>query len=320
MKLTFSFGTHVLTLPAALSQHVEKATKKDMRILLELAALPLSFVDIEKAKKELLKKLSVSETELDAALAFWRGTGIIKGEDEEDAAPTPTAGAAPTVSPRVISDQGLPAYSGEELAALLERRVDLPQLIDACQQTFGKVFNTKEVEIIAGMLDYLGLDGEYILLLLAHCRSMGKKSLRYAEKMALSLHDEGIDSAAVLEERLSRIETMASAIGRLRAMFGISTRELTSKEKKAMEAWVCGMQYSEEMIRRAYEVTVDATGKPSIPYTNKVLERWHADGYRTVEDVDRALAEYSRKKAVGGSSFDADDFFEAALKRTYGEG
>ena len=53
-----------------------------------------------------------------------------------------------------------------------------------------------------------------------------------------------------------------------------------------------------------------------MPYANKILERWFADGYKTVADVDAALADYKRKKS-GGSSFDVDEFFEAALRRTY---
>ena len=148
---------------------------------------------------------------------------------------------------------------------------------------------------------------------------MEKKSLRYAEKMALTLHDEGITECSVLEDRLQRIELMASSIGKIRAMFGLSSRALTAKEKAMVENWVCQMQYSDSVLRLAYETTVNAINKPSIPYANTVLERWYAEGYRTVEDVERALAEYRRKKTEGNGSFDVDDFFEAALKRTYGE-
>ena len=223
-------------------------------------------------------------------------------------------------APVVLSDKGLPVYSRQELAGILERRRDLAHLVDDCQQAFGKIFNTNEIGIIAGLADYLGLDGEYILLLLTHCRNMEKKSLRYVEKMAITLHDEGIHDARDLEQRLHRIEVMADATGRVRALFGITSRALTSKEKAVLENWICHMQYGEEMLRRAYEMTVDAIGKASIPYANKILERWYADGYRTVQDVERALSDYKRKKAGDGTSFDVDEFFEAALKRTYGDG
>ena len=85
-----------------------------------------------------------------------------------------------------------------------------------------------------------------------------------------------------------------------------------------IEAWVCTMQYGHDVIRLAYDATVDAIGKPSLSYANTILERWYAEGYRTVEDVTKAMEDYRRAKS-GGSSFDIDDFFQAALKNTYGE-
>ena len=94
--------------------------------------------------------------------------------------------------------------------------------------------------------------------------------------------------------------------------------DATAKEKKMIENWICTMQYGTEVIRLAYDATVDAISKPSIAYANTILERWYAEGYRTVDDVTAAMEAYRRQK-LGGSSFDIDDFFEAALKNTYGE-
>ena len=86
-----------------------------------------------------------------------------------------------------------------------------------------------------------------------------------------------------------------------------------------IEKWVCTMQYPTEVLQKAYEITVDTINKPAIPYAHTILERWYSEGYRTLEDVEKAIAEYRRKKDEGKSSFDVDDFFEAALKRTYGK-
>ena len=323
MKLIFTYGCDALVLPAALAEHVDKATKKDIKILLSLAAEPLARVDMKLAGERVSSKLSLAAGELDTSLAFWRGTGLLSlAEDGEEAAALPTAAPsveAPAKVPRVIADGGLPVYSSEELSGILERRAGLSALIDECQRVFGKIFNTREVGLIAGLTDFLGLEEEYILLLLTHCVRMEKKSVRYVEKMAISLHDEGVTDVHDLEERLHRIEVMADATGKLRSLFGISSRALTTKEKGMIEKWLCVMQYDEAVLKMAYEITVDAIGKASIPYANTILERWYAEGYRTLEDVERAIAEYRRQKSDGNASFDVDDFFEAALKRTYGE-
>lgn len=321
MKLCFTYGNDALLLPVQVTEHVDKASKKDIKVLLSLAAEPTARLDLAAGCRIVAQRLSLTDAEIQTSLSFWRGTGIIEVvEDEESgvaAFDVPATSAAPTVQPRVIADKGLPSYSSDELSGLLQRRGELASLIDECQRVFGKIFTTREVNLIAGMVDYLGFEGDYILLLLSHCVRMEKKSLRYAEKMALTLYDEGVTDSSVLEERLRRIELMASSVGKVRALFGIASRALTSKEKTMIEKWVCTMQYDDDVLRLAYETTVNAINKASIPYANTILERWYAQGYRTITDVERALAEYRRKKTEG--SFDVDDFFEAALKRTYGE-
>ena len=56
----------------------------------------------------------------------------------------------------------------------------------------------------------------------------------------------------------------------------------------------------------------------------KILENWHNAGYTTLDQIKNAEAEYRRAKNINndtekneGDSFDTDDFFEAALKRSY---
>ncbi len=323
MNLFFSYGSDVLALPAAALSHIDKATKRDLRVLLCLAAEQRLSRDTAVLVPAVAKALQIDVVEVENAISFWRGAGILSLAGDGEVAPTVAVHPIATATPeapkeKAVADRGLPSYSADELAGILERRRDLSSLIDACQQALGKIFNTVEVGIVAGMRDYLGFEGEYILLLLSHCARMEKKSLRYAEKMALSLYDDGVTEVASLEERLLRIETMATAMGKIRAMFGIASRALTTKEKGMIEKWVCVMQYADDVLKKAYETTVDAIGKPSIAYANTILERWYAAGYRTVEDVERALSDYRREKS-GGSSFDVEDFFQAALKNTYGE-
>ena len=215
----------------------------------------------------------------------------------------------------------LPVYSSEELAGLLEQRESLRLLIDEAQNIFGKMFTMHEVNLLVGMVDYLGLDGEYILVLLAHCRRMEMKSLRAVERYAISLLDQGVDTAAGLEARVQALEAAHTLEGQVRAMFGLKSRALTGREKKFISAWL-GFGYGEEIVRRAYEITVNSTGGASLSYANAILERWNAEGLRTAQEIDARLqAEREAKagRAAPGSSFDTDDFFEAALRRSFAD-
>ncbi len=318
MKLEFIYGNSVLVLPAGVNAHAARATANDWRVLCALAADPLLCAEPSEGVKKVAVQLSLPEAAITSAIAFWRGAGVLCESEGDGKANRAARAAAAASGAKPIPDKGLPHYSSEELAGIAEGNADFAALIGACQQTFGKIFNTAEVSIIAGLTDYLGLEGDYILLLLSHCVRMEKKSLRYAEKTALSLYDDGITDAATLEERLQRIEIMATVTGKIRTMFGMASRAFTAKEKAMIEKWVCVMKYDMEVLQLAYDSTVNAIGKASVSYANTILERWYAEGYRTVEDVTRAMEEYRRRK-MGGSSFDADEFFNAALKNTYGE-
>ena len=106
-------------------------------------------------------------------------------------------------------------------------------------------------------------------------------------------------------------------------MFGMKTRALTTKESKILRSWQT-FGYDVEIVRMAYEKTVAATNEPSVPYTNAILERWHAEGLKTAEEIRFYLEEQESKKNGAdksglGNSFDTDDFFEAALRRSYQE-
>ena len=317
MKIELLYGRRAACLPVLSASVTDKATKKDLRVLLALSAMPLADLDKDTVTRRLSAELSLSEGDVENALAFWRGAEVVGFAEEESETP-PKIGEA-TAKKKVLDKQrGLPSYTSGELADIAERTGDFEALIGACQQSLGKMFNTAEIAIIAGMVDDLGFDGEYILLLLSHCARMGKKSLRYAERMAISLYDEEVTDAAALEARLRSVEEMAEVTGAIRSMFGFSSRALSAKEKKMIERWVCGMKYGMDVIRLAYDATVDAIHEPSMSYTNTILERWYAAGLKSVSEVQKSMKEYRQKKQ-GNSSFDIDDFFSAALKNTYGE-
>ena len=76
------------------------------------------------------------------------------------------------------------------------------------------------------------------------------------------------------------------------------------------------MKTSYELLSKAYDITVEKTGKLSYAYMAKILDNWHSSGIKTAEDVEKSLESYKNKQKISMSTFDADDFFEAALERS----
>jgi DnaD/phage-associated family protein len=154
-----------------------------------------------------------------------------------------------------------------------------------------------------------------------------KKSLHYVESMAFSLYEENVFDLGSLNAKLQSLELLAQAEGQLRTMFGMGERALTPKEKKSFSTWLYDYKYDLDIIRHAYEITVDAKGKPSIPYMNSVLANWNAAGLQTLAAINEAQEKFKaenspegkKKAAKSEGSFETDDFFKAAVRRSFGD-
>ncbi len=311
------------TLPHLLgNEALGEASRTDLLVLLALCEVG------QADASRLAELLSVPAPEAEAALAFWRGAGVLA------LAPTAAGGeAAPladeTKKKRPLRDKDLHTMGGEDMAAVIRER-GLAELIEAAEQQCGRLFNRTELAILVGMVEELGLDGAYILTLLSYCDSTSgeKKPLRYAERVAVHLCEHGIDTTEALEEYIRERELLRSVEGQLRRMFGIGTRKLTEREERAFLLWTETYGYGEDVIGAAYDITVNAVGKASVAYADKILSHWHEAGVRTVSEAEALLAKEKeskkrpsarqpKKKPSGASSFEVGDFFQKAIERSY---
>ena len=84
-----------------------------------------------------------------------------------------------------------------------------------------------------------------------------------------------------------------------------------------------------ELIEYAYDITVDAKGKLIYPYMSKILSDFHDENITTLEAAEARTDGYRSKlkeereksgQSFGSdvkSSFDSQEFFDRALKRSY---
>ncbi len=360
IELRFHYDHAVATLPVIPPEVLERATVTDLRLLMCLAmsGAPLTGDTAEATVAAIAAHCHLGQVETAASLAFWRGTGILdmndggasvtaasrkasKVQTKQPEPSAPTEASPTTVVRKATSGDQIPQYSATELADLLESRAETKANIDECQRIWGKIFNYREINILLVLSDYLGLDWDYIMSLLARCASDLEKqganrSMHYVEKTALSYYDEGIRTLDELQEKFRRLDTLKDAQSQLRTLFGMGDRRLTPRETKFFSTWLYDFQYDLDIIRMAYDVTVDIKGDPNMAYMNSVLSNWNRDGLRTPADIEahnaayRAEQEKSRttettgrrrgaEPATPSGSFDTDDFFGAAVRRSLGE-
>lgn len=324
MKLNIKKGDSVISLPKACMAAVADADASDLKVLLYAALCENEGKDIDSVSAA--EELAISEAEVKSSLKFWCGAGVLKkGKAVKETVPEKEE-PKKTVRRRGIAVKSDVSFTSNELCEIAEMNGDFKALTDMAQQTAGWVFNTKDIEIIAELYSNLMLSTEYILALIGYFVKKREKPLRYLVKVANDYINDGIDNAAALEERLQWLEKFDGRAGKVRSMFGMGARDFSDKEKGFLADWFDEFKASDEMIKAAYEITVNNTGKASFSYINKILENWHEEGVKTLADLEKkdkisakkvSKTATTRAGTATARTFDPDEAFKKALERSY---
>ena len=308
------------------------ASTEELRVLLCL----LTGTD-EKDTAALAAAAGCSPARAKSALRYWEEVGVLRAEAEA------------WVKPPKRSDEAEEMPAAEIAKTINE--LELSAFIDQCQQVVGHIFNTRELNSLTALIEEMPFSQEYLLTLVGYTRKKVKNkrfSVRYLEKVAHSMLERDCLTVEALNEYLARAERFSAEEWRLRRLFGIGERKLGSREEECFLRWTGDYLYGEEIIGIAYDITVNQTGKVSLPYIDKLLASFHAAGCRTVREVeehlDKERAEHAARatakrtggkgktdktfetgagendpSATKGSSFRPDDYLSAALRRSYGD-
>ena len=322
-KINFINGN----IPDNISEILNNSDEQDLKILTLLLMAANREGEIEESIS-FEEILGISKSELDASLKFWRGAGVVgvtrasKKKTEEE--PKNTVSRVETAHRNgAVESGGVEGYTSTELVALLESRYELASFIDEAQKVFGKTFSPKDIEIVVGLIDQYGFEEEAMLELLAYVRRLDKKGVKYAEKVAISFYDDGITTASEVTARIELIERSREDIYRIKQIFGFGARSLTKSEQTIFEKWIQVYGYSLDIVKLAYDMMIDTIQKPVPKYADKIIEKWHCEGLRTLEDIENY--EKNKKDSAQGEkndpqkSYDLDDFFEAAIQRSLRE-
>jgi len=311
MASKLNYGDRPFVVPTLTGEEISSLDTLSLRLLLLLAS---DGAALDANVDELTGRLGAKLRDVVEAIDTLAVRGLLITGGEKLEVKKTEAEPKPIEKKTRVSE--LPSYTDAEFSALLEKRGELTDLITEAQNTLGKIFSVNETKILVSIAEEFGFDEEFLLVLLDFCRRNDRKSMRYIEKLAVSLYDSNIRTVAALTDYLHRREAQENAQNRVRSIFGIGSRALTSKEKDFIAKWTETYKFEFSMIEKAYEITVNATSKPSLSYTNKILESWYSEGLTTPEAVDAASAKKNGDKQQG-MSFDVDEFFKAALDRSY---
>ena len=320
MAYTIDFGPwgSIFAVPAAVAdRHLKFCSEAQLKVLLLALRQGQSPVDTA----GIAGRLGLTETEVDDCLQYWQEAQLFtvgSAPQPEKAGPAPAEPPKKTVEEGVTTIRSRGHLSPGEVNALLREDKRFAGLAAELEKARGSVLSPSEREILAYLCGSLELTPEYLLVAAAYCRNRGKKKMSYLEKMVAGWLEEGIDTYEKAEVHIRRLTRQEDDEGRIRRLFGLPERALTAREKACINRWCGEYMTPDALIKLAYDRAVEATGKVSFAYIDKVLAAWTAKGITTVEaaEAERTAAQ---KAAAGEYSFDIGEALRIMEQNT-GEG
>ncbi len=215
-----------------------------------------------------------------------------------------------------------PQYTETEVSQALSADNSFQSLYAEVQRLLGKALNNEELKILLGFDRYLGLSADVISVLICYCKDRARQqgrlrtpSLRTIEKEAYLWAEMGIDTLEDAAAYIQKQNVRHSRLYRIMEILQIRGRSLTPGENKYAESWL-DMGFDDAAIQEAYERTCLNTGGLKWNYMDKILNRWHAAGLHTGEQV--ASGDRKPDTRSGERQLDADE--QAAIARMLREG
>lgn len=259
---------------------------------------------------EISRNTGISLQETREAVLFWQQVNVLPENDgkfaniagntnimqavsvsAETAAAVDTAPAE--TNPPQRQRQNL---TPSEIADMLKNSNEIAELFKVAESALGSLNHMQQNSLIY-IYDYLGLKTEIIITLLFYCRNIEKTNPAYIEQIARSWSENDINTLSAAEEEIQRMTLSHELTGKIMKMFEMNRRP-TSKQSEFIESWR-REGFPPELIKLAYEKTIESINKLSFAYINSILMSWKESGYKSAEDVRNAEKEY-RKNSKGG--------------------
>lgn len=177
------------------------------------------------------------------------------------------------------------AYPASELAQVREEDAAFSGLCDYFESQLGRILNRRELESLLNVYQALALPPEVLALLLGDCAQRGRLTAREVEKQAYRWYDMGLDSYEAATDYLARQKERRTRGAQVLSILGIHDRQPGESEQKYIDRWT-EMGISDELLRKACDITLLGAGRLSWPYLHKVLCSWTEQGYHSAADVE----------------------------------
>ncbi|MBR5134388.1 MAG: DnaD domain protein [Clostridia bacterium] len=322
-------------IPKAAADQLKLANPFHLRVLIWLCCVGQGTFDAAACAKA----CGVSPEVCLEAMEYWSGRGLIRYEASE----TPAAPVAqpvvvqsavaqpvvaqPALTVEPVAPPSAPNYpSRTEVYEAIENDKAYAAFLQTAEQKLGRWLSEADKRVFLYLYQELKLPPEVILMVIGYAVKNGKAKLTYIEKTAIGWVEDGITTIAAADEFLCRIERRESAWAQLSEWCEHLGPRPTLKQKETAARWIAEWGFTKELLEPVIAYTVETLGTFQMPYCDRILERLHAEGVKTPEQVKENLTKAtvtaapkkrsSRMKTASdrAPSYDLDQYEEMAMR------
>lgn len=157
---------------------------------------------------------------------------------------------------------------------------DVSMVLNVIEVYLERLLTPQDVNLVAYLFDKLHFSADLILHLYEYCIGKNKKKWEYIEKVAISWHQEGIDTVEKAREYSILYDTCFNAVNKV---FSLGRMPI-GPERDFIRKW-SSWKISPELIEEACNRTIMNISKPDFKYADRILESWHTAGASTIAEV-----------------------------------
>lgn len=283
----FKFNLDFVPVPRDFIEHIMPSSNASY-VMVYIYALMLATTGKKAETKDIAKKLGLIESDVINAIKYWNDKGMMSGTGD-------------TVIIKHSADEEVSPETNrksiEDISEIISGNKALSDLCEIAQEMLGKTLANNDIETLYWFYDELGFSPEVITMLIEYCVSLGKRNMKYIEKVAITWHENNITTIDEAQTYITNASARNDFISVLRKLFGISDRNLSKTEKTYLESWRDELKMSTDMVGLAYDYCVLGAGKLSFPYMNTILKRWAEQGIHTIAEAEAEHENYKRRQS-----------------------
>lgn len=171
---------------------------------------------------------------------------------------------------------------------------DFGNLLYQTETYFDKPLTQSDVQSLLYIFEELHFSTDLLEYLVEHCVSIGKKSCRYIEAVAIDWYKNGITT---VEDAKIASKNYNSLYMSVLKQLGIPNRVPTPDETRFIDTWYNTYSFNKNIIIEACRRAIlNNPQSANFNYVNGILESWYKQNVHTLSDIQKLDEEWAARK------------------------